>query len=153
MGGTLRVPPHLTLLLWPCPCCPLLKLLSRLALRQTDETRCLGTASLSHQECHQPHSVPTGVMGHSGPSLALALRWAGVSAWGTGRAGKRVRPGLPPSHHPRLASLPNSQVYCSSPTGFQERATSGRVPAWSSCTATLGPLSLSLTQVSSPTRK
>lgn len=41
-----------------------------------------GTAFLSHQECHQSHLVPMGVMGHSGPSLSLALRWAGVS---TGR--------------------------------------------------------------------
>lgn len=39
----------------------------------------MGTAFLSHQECHQSHLVPMGVMGHSGPSLSLALRWAGVS--------------------------------------------------------------------------
>lgn len=43
-----------------------------------------GHSLLSHQECHQPHSVPMGVMGHSDSSLALALRWAGVLAWGTG---------------------------------------------------------------------
>lgn len=41
-----------------------------------------GTAFLNHQECYQSHLVPMGVMGHLGPSLSLALRWAGVS---TGR--------------------------------------------------------------------
>lgn len=44
----------------------------------------MGTAPLSHQECYQPHSVPTGGTGHSGHSPALALRWAGVLAWGPG---------------------------------------------------------------------
>ena len=91
MGRGLEGPPHLTLHPWPCLCHPLPKhSLSSLAVSKTGKSRCLstpvrmGSASLSHQECHQPHSVPMGVMGHFGSSLALAPRWAGVSAWGTG---------------------------------------------------------------------
>lgn len=87
MGCGLEGPSPLTPTSLALLCCPLPTASHpSLAVRQTGECWCLGTpvrmgtASLTHQECHQPHLVPTGVMGHSGPSLALALRWAGVSA-------------------------------------------------------------------------
>jgi hypothetical protein len=109
----------------------------------------MGTASLTHHEYQQSYFVPMGVMGHSGPSLVLALRWAGVSRPEALGAGKRVRPGLAPSRHLKLACpfQPHSLLFL--PSGFGEGAVSIECQSWSSFITTLGPLSLGLTHVSS----
>lgn len=113
----LRVLPDITQHHWLDSRCPV----PNTTTRQMGNSWCLdslvrtGTAFLSHQECHQSHLVPMGVMGHSGP-LPVPGTQVGRSLDGALGAGKRVRQGLAaPRHHPCIVCPSKTIVSCSFP--------------------------------------